>query len=481
MAKILLVEDSKMFAEILYLKIKQKFNCDVQIALSFKEASKILERDSDFFVALLDMNLPDAPDGEIVDYVIQYEISTVVFTGKFDDSLRNQIFNKKVIDYILKDNIHCIDYIIAPIDRLFKNRNIKVIVADDSKLTRSFIVKLLRNYKFQPIDVPNGEIALQLLREHKDIKLMITDYEMPVMDGFTLVEKVRQIYSKEELPIIGISGNEKPSLSAKFLKLGANDFLAKPFGEEEFYCRVVQNMETFESIQKLRELNNLKNNFLGMAAHDLRNPINAISGFSELLLLGVAGNINDEQKEYLSIIKKASDDMLALVNDLLDVSVIESGRLEIKRKRGSMKQLIENQLRLHELYAEQKKITFIKNLEEVPDILFDPDRMAQVVSNLLGNAIKFSPQGKEIVVSLLRKDDSILLKVKDNGPGMTEEDKKKLFLEFQRLSASPTGGEKSTGLGLAIVKKIVEVHGGGIIVNSVSGQGAEFVVCLPMN
>jgi len=481
MEKVLIVEDSKMFAETLHLKIKQKFNCDVYVALSFSDACNILKQNKNFFVALLDMNLPDAPDGEIVDYVVQYEIPPVVFTGKFDDSLRTNIFRKKVVDYILKDNIHCIDYIIELLDRLFKNRSIKILVVDDSKLSRSLVIKLLQNYKFQTIDAPNGEVALELLKEHKDINLVITDYEMPVMDGFTFVEKLRQIYSREELPIIGISGSEKPSLSAKFLKLGANDFLAKPFCEEEFYCRVIQNLETIEAIQKLKELNSLKNKFLGIAAHDLRNPINAISGFSELLLLGVAGNINDEQKEYLSIIKKASDDMLALVNDFLDVSVIESGRLEIKRKRGSMKQLVENQVRLHELYAEQKKINIVKQLDDVPEILFDPDRMAQVVSNLLGNALKFSPQGKEIVVSLLHEDDTVLLKVKDNGPGMTDEDKKKLFGEFQRLSASPTAGEKSTGLGLAIVKKIVDVHGGAITVNSAPGQGAEFVVCLPVN
>jgi signal transduction histidine kinase len=481
MEKILIVEDSKVFAETLRLKIKQKFNCDVYVAFSYNEACNILEHNKNFFVALLDMNLPDAPDGEIVDYVLQYDIPPVVFTGKFDDSLRTNFFHKNIVDYILKDNIHCIDYIITLLERLFKNTIIKVLVVDDSKLARTFLVNLLQNYKFQTIDAPDGQVALELLNEHKDIKLVITDYEMPVMDGFTFVKKLRQIYSKEELSIIGISGIEKPSLSAKFLKLGANDFLAKPFAEEEFYCRVIQNLETLEAIQQLKELNALKNKFLGIAAHDLRNPINAISGFSELLLLGMAGDITDEQKEYLSIIKKAADDMLPLVNDLLDASVIESGRLEIKRKRVSMKQLVENQVRLHELYAEQKKINILKQLEDVPEILVDPDRIAQVVSNLLSNAIKFSPHGKEIVVSLLQEDDSVLLKVKDNGPGITDEDKKKLFGEFQRLSATPTGGEKSTGLGLAIVKKIVDVHGGTITVNSVPGEGAEFVVSLPVN
>ena len=103
------------------------------------------------------------------------------------------------------------------------------------------------------------------------------------------------------------------------------------------------------------------------------------------------------------------------------------------------------------------------------------------MSNLLSNAIKFSPQGEDVVVSLLQDGDSIIFKVKDNGPGMTEEDKKRLFGEFQRLSATPTGGEKSTGLGLAIVKKIVDVHGGEITVHSSPGQGAEFLVRLPVN
>jgi signal transduction histidine kinase len=482
MNQVLIVEDSRMFAEILRINVENKLPFTARIASSYGEAVKIIESHAqDFFVALLDMNLPDAPNGEIIDYVISRNIPSIVFTSKFDDSIRDEIFSKKVVDYVLKDNVQSVTYIINLVERLYKNQHIKVLIVDDSATTRSIIIKLLRGYRFQVLDAPNGQVALELLSEHSDVKLVITDYAMPVMDGFVLTEKIRQKYTKNELALIGISGSKGTALSARFLKLGANDFLAKPFSNEEFYCRVIQNIETIEYIQKLKELNELKNKFLGIAAHDLRNPINAIYGFSELILDGLAGPLNEEQKEYLGIINKASEDMLNLVNDLLDVSVIESGKLEIKRRRASLYQLVRDQLKVHKLHAEQKNITIVPNLEQVPDALFDPERMTQVINNLLSNAIKFSPSGEVVIVSLTQEDSAIVFKVKDNGPGISPEDQEKLFGEFQRLSAKPTAGEKSTGLGLAIVKKIVEAHGGQIGVSSSPGQGAEFYVRLPIN
>ena len=232
--------------------------------------------------------------------------------------------------------------------------------------------------------------------------------------------------------------------------------------------------------RQLVELNQLKNKFLGMAAHDLRNPLASIRGFSEILLSEATGPLKDEQKEFLKIINDASSGMLKLLNDLLDVSAIESGRLDLKITEGSLKKLVEERMQLIRMTAENKNIALHASLADLPDALFDHDRLTQVVDNLLSNAIKFSPHGSNIYVSLSREGNMALTKVRDQGPGFAEEDKGKLFGEFQKLSARPTAGEKSTGLGLSIAKKIVEAHHGEIMADNAPAKGALFTFTIPL-
>ena len=232
--------------------------------------------------------------------------------------------------------------------------------------------------------------------------------------------------------------------------------------------------------KNLFELNQLKNKFLGMAAHDLRNPLTSIRGFSEILFNEELGPVTEEQKEFLKIINTTSDEMLTLLNDLLDISVIESGKLDIRLKRGSLKKLLEDRIKINKVIADKKNITIQSKLADTPDIQFDPNRIIQVFDNLASNAIKFSPRDSNIYITLSKKDKMLRVSVKDEGPGISEEDQSRLFGEFQRLSAQPTGGEKSTGLGLAIVKKVIEAHNGTLEVESEPGEGATFSFKLPM-
>jgi len=232
--------------------------------------------------------------------------------------------------------------------------------------------------------------------------------------------------------------------------------------------------------RELMELNQLKNKFLGIAAHDLRNPLVSIRGFAELLLNGDLGPVEDDQKEFLALIHSASQDMLRLVNDLLDVSVIESGRLSMQIQEADLKSLLENRLKIIQVTADAKNIAIRASLDPVPSCRIDTNRIGQVVDNLIGNALKFSPAGSEITVGLQEVGGRLRVSVADQGPGLTPEDQAKLFGDFQRLSAQPTGGEKSTGLGLAIVKKIVEAHGGRVEVQGEPGRGSTFSFEIPL-
>ena len=232
--------------------------------------------------------------------------------------------------------------------------------------------------------------------------------------------------------------------------------------------------------QKLLELNELKNKFVGIAAHDLRNPLFSIKGFSELILSCDLGDVSEEQKEFLTIINKTSQDMLTLVNDLLDISIIESGKLDLDLKPGSLKKLIEERLRLNTVMAERKEMTFHASLSDIPEVLFDSNRIFQAIDNLISNAVKYSPSGSSIFLTLEEETQAAKFSVRDEGPGISIEEQSKLFGEFQRLSTQPTGGEKSTGLGLSITKKIVEAHGGTITVQSQVAVGSTFTILLPI-
>ncbi len=236
-------------------------------------------------------------------------------------------------------------------------------------------------------------------------------------------------------------------------------------------------MRYVQAERQLRELNELKNKFLGIAAHDLRNPLSAVRGMSELLR--DAELDETQRKEFHQAMYQASDDMLRLVNDLLDVSVIESGKLEMRLKPGSLAELVRARMKLLAPAADAKGIRLESDLPDVAESQFDPDRLAQVVDNLITNAIKFSPKDSMVRITVAGRDDTRVYSVRDQGPGLSAADREKLFGTFEKLSAQPTGGEKSTGLGLAIVKKIVDAHGGSIAVTSGPGSGAEFTVTLP--
>ena len=231
--------------------------------------------------------------------------------------------------------------------------------------------------------------------------------------------------------------------------------------------------------QKLVELNELKNKFLGMAAHDMRNPLTSIRGFSELLLED-KDSLTEEQIEMLTIISSASDNMLALLSDLLDISAIESGKLSIHFQKGSLQKVIEDTVKINRMVARKKKIRLHTSLFEIPDIDFDEDRIVQVIDNLISNAIKFSPVSSNIYISLKQEENTAKVSVKDEGPGISPEDQSKLSGEFQKLSTRPTGGEKSTGLGLAIVKKILDAHHGTVEVESQVGKGSTFSFKIPI-
>ncbi|WP_076414789.1 diguanylate cyclase [Shewanella sp. UCD-KL12] len=291
--RILVVEDSKVVSRILQHLIAQELDCEVDFAEDLASAKKFLEQ-KEYFVAITDLNLPDAQEGEIVKLVLSKQTPCIVLTGSLDSEQRKRLLQLGIVDYILKENRFSYEYVVRLVRRLQRNIDVKVLVADDSKVSRKFVRSLLEQHLYQVIEADDGHSAWEVLQRQPDIQLLITDYNMPGLDGFGLILKVREKFSREELAIIGLSSDDDESLSARFIKNGANDFLQKPFVHEEFHCRVLNTLDSLDMIRKLWEQANLdyltgvynRRYFFGLFEEQL-NQINQKQGVLSVALLDI--------------------------------------------------------------------------------------------------------------------------------------------------------------------------------------------------
>ncbi len=377
---------------------------------------------------------------------------------------------------------------------------IKILVVDDDPFVRGMLQEILESAGHTVQTAGDGTDALQLWNQSPEsVELILSDMNMEQMDGLELIRSLRK--QQADIPIIILTVNDEISIALEAIRSGATDYLLKDENIQDTILisveRVMEkerlkkqnlglmkdleqkNIQLKQSNRELLELNLQKNKFLGIAAHDLRGPIGGIMGLSEVLLEDTMGKLSEEQTQFVSMIHSVSKGMLELIDDLLDVSIIESGKLEIEPRKDNLKKLLENRIAISHFAADKKQIRIHADIPQLPEFPFDAKRIAQVFDNYMSNAIKFSPPQANIYVTMAEAGDMIRVSVRDEGPGISAEDRSKLFGEFQRLSARPTGGESSTGLGLAIVKKIIDAHRGKIGVDSRPGQGSTFSFLIP--
>ncbi len=253
--KILLVEDSKLFSAVLKHRFENELGLDVVHCASLKSMRAVATgRDHGYTLAVCDLNLPDSPHREALDYAIEIGLPTIVFTGTFDFNTRASILEKNVLDYVIKDNDQAFDSIVNTVRRVLDNRNVRVLVVDDSRSARSILVAMLEAQQFSVSQAASGRAALDMLEQYKDIELVLTDYNMPDMDGYELTRKIRRTHGQDKVRIIGLSSSSDPHLSASFLKAGASDFLYRPFVQEEFQCRIAHNIESLAQLKRLRAI-----------------------------------------------------------------------------------------------------------------------------------------------------------------------------------------------------------------------------------
>ena len=233
---------------------------------------------------------------------------------------------------------------------------------------------------------------------------------------------------------------------------------------------------------ELKKLNDLKNQFLGMAAHDIRAPTGNIMSLGSMLLEDLSGKLEPEHIQFLEMIVDQSTFMLGMLEDLLDITAIDSGKLTLHLETGNLSEVIEGAIALHKRHAASKNISISWAGASSPLLLLmDKRKILQCVSNLISNAVKYSPLNSSVHIAVNITANAFNIQVMDQGPGLSKEDCHKLFQPFKRLNSVPTAGESSTGLGLAIVQKIVSAHHGKTAVKSELGHGSCFSIELPRN
>jgi len=241
-----------------------------------------------------------------------------------------------------------------------------------------------------------------------------------------------------------------------------------------------RSLELEAANARLWETDRLKSVFLASMSHELRTPLNSIIGFTGIMLLGLAGELTEEQERQLKMVKNSADHLLGLINDVLDIAKIEAGKVTLLRERFELEEVVASVLETFVPLAAEKGLELIRDLPSRLPLVSDKRRVKQILMNIIGNAVKFTDQGSVKVSAKAVGDDTIELRFADTGIGIKEEDMKKLFFPFQQIDTSLTKAHEGTGLGLYLCKRLTSLLGGDIRVSSTYGQGSEFTVILPL-
>jgi len=255
MSKLLIIEDSNMIRKVINHLASTELSCDYDFAVDYAQAEELIAN-NDYFLALADLNLPDAPNGEVVELTIKNDISTIVLSSTTNEDVRKKLLSMGVLDYIFKDNRDSYISAIKTANQMILNKDIKVLVADDSRTLRGHVSSQLSKMLYQVIEAEDGIEAIKALTKNPDIRLLITDFNMPKMNGMELIRHIRKSRLSDEFPIIGLSSSSDPTLPARFIKHGANDFLVTPFMQEEFQWRVIKAVEQVALIHEIRDAAN---------------------------------------------------------------------------------------------------------------------------------------------------------------------------------------------------------------------------------
>lgn len=351
----------------------------------------------------------------------------------------------------------------------------QLLIVDDSAATREVLAIKLGREGYAVAVAGNAHDAKQQLASGA-IDLILLDVRLPDGSGIDLLTELRRSRSPLDLPVIVISGMDQSTDVVAALKNGANDYVTKPLDLAIVLARVRTQLA-------LKQLKQAHDGFLRIASHDLKKPL--------LLMLDIARQVNTQYPtgtpvdanlaSTMAMLIESGEFMQHIIGDLIELRAVRDGRLQLNKLPTDLGAAVRQAIARNTPYAEGKGIALRMQFErDLPHIRADDLRLMQVLENLIGNAIKFSPPGAVVTMTTRRTDNGLLCEVSDTGPGIPEPEMDRLFTEYARLSNKPTGDEKSTGLGLAISRQLIRLHDGEIGARNNADGGATFWFRLPI-
>jgi signal transduction histidine kinase len=375
----------------------------------------------------------------------------------------------------------------------------KILVVEDEVGSRLTLCGILEDAGYEVTGVEKGTEALEVIKDG-NFNVIITDIKLPDVGGMSVLELAKEI--NPDVAVIIMTGYASLETAVNAVNEGAYAYFVKPVNMDEMKTAIVNalrqqrlsrenkrlvddlqrsNKLLFEANSQLRAATEAKSAFLAHMSHELRTPLNAIIGFSDLLLGGVAGEINSQQNQCLEDILSSGKHLLGLINDILDLSKVEAGKIDIRPESLRLADVVDDAVTtVRTMLNDSRHGLAITIAEDLPPVYGDRNRLKQILLNLLSNAIKFTPDGGKLSLETNRKGNVCQVSMVDNGIGIRQEDQTFIFEPFIQLDTQPGERKQGTGLGLALTRQLVELLGGKIWVESEYGKGSRFSFTIPL-
>ncbi|MFA5191704.1 MAG: hybrid sensor histidine kinase/response regulator [Verrucomicrobiia bacterium] len=365
-----------------------------------------------------------------------------------------------------------------------------ILVVDDTPENLQLLNGMLKSHGYKARPVPSGEMALRAAKSDPP-DIILLDINMPEMNGYEVCRHLKSDPALAAIPVIFISALNETMDKVKAFGLGGVDYVTKPFQFEEIHARVEthlklrqlqkelerQNRQLKESYDRLRELETLRDNLVHLVVHDLRSPLALMAGYVDLIKVKIAAKLNASEVGYIDVIGKHTAKLLDMVTTLLDVSRMEAGEMPLNRQACDLAAVAREVTDSHSVLVGRRQLS-IESQSGPLSVHADKDILQRIIGNLIGNAIKFTPDGGQIRLTISRKDSMARVAVTDTGPGVPAEYHARIFEKFGQVDKEAR--RHSTGLGLTFCKLAVEAHGGSIGIESEVGKGSTFWFALPL-
>lgn len=433
-----------------------------------------------------------------------FKFTLPLFTGKAETEAEPGNNSEEISDisYRSKAEKGHISYVLEKeaSEKLSQEEKYKILVVDDEYVNQRIFERYLTKENHIILKASSGSEAVKIIDENVDLDLVILDVMMPDMLGYEVSALVRQKYSLYELPILVMTANSSIDNMIRAFECGANDYLPKPFNQQELLARTntlitlkksvgsaislaKQIADANEQVEELKEADRLKTELFTNLSHELRTPLNVICSSIQLLhSLEDTKQLGDEKiKYYLNIMRQNSVRLLRLINNIIDMTKLEGNHVTLNLTNKDIVNIIEELCQSVASYIKSKDIQIIFDTEiEEKMIAFDEEKLERIILNLLSNAVKFTDKGGSIFINISDKKEYVEISIKDTGIGIPQDKLDFIFERFAQVDRSLSRRSEGSGIGLSLVKSLVELHGGRIFACSEPGCGTEFFIQLPM-